>query len=428
MQVNTQSTNDSNIKLTITAFDTDLGTVKQAVLQKLAPKVKVAGFREGKVPLSLVEKNLEPSYLQSEFLDAAINYLYSQAISQEALRVVSRPKVELVKFVPYTSLEFTAEVEVIGKITLPDYKRTTVKKQVHKVTTKDIDEVLERLKQQQATFTEVDRKSKNGDKAWIDFEGTDDKGEPVKGAKGEDYPLALGSNTFIPGFEDNVIGLKKGEKKSFTITFPKDYGVAALQNKKVSFKVNIKKVEESTAEEINDAFAAKIGPFKTVAELKDDVKKQLTLEKENQANREFEDALIKEIVAKTKVKIPEALLLEQVEVLENEFKQNLSYRGQTIAEYLKETNQTEEQFRDKELKPTAEERIKAGLVLAEIAEAENIVVSPDELEIRLQLMKGQYQANEDMLKELDKPGAKSEIANRLLTEKAIHKLTSYATK
>lgn len=428
MQVNTTLTNDNNIKLTITAFDTDLGTVKQAVLQKLAPKVKVAGFREGKVPLSLVEKNLEPSYLQSEFLDAAINYLYSQAIAKEALRVVSRPKVELVKFVPYTSLEFTAEVEVIGKITLPDYKKTTLKKQVAKITNKDIDEVLERLRQQQATYAEVDRESKKGDKVWIDFEGTNTKGELVKGAKGDDYPLALGSNTFIPGFEDNVIGLKKGAEKSFTITFPKDYGVAALQSKKVTFKVNVKKVEESNIDEINDAFAAKIGPFKTVTDLKEDIKKQLAIERENQATREFEDALIKEIVVKTKVKIPEALLSEQIEALKNEFQQNLTYRGQTIADYLKETNQTEDQFTEKELKPTAVERLKAGLVLAEIAEAENIVVSPDELEIRMQIMKGQYQANADMLKELEKPSAKSEIANRLLSEKTIHKLVSYSTK
>ncbi len=425
MQVTLKSISDNITKLTISADAKDLAAMKKHVVEKLAPKVRIPGFRAGKVPLELVEKQLDPNTLQAELLDEAINHYYGDAISDKELRVVSQPKVELVKFVPYSELEFTAEVEVIGKIVVPDYKKTTAKKPEVKVTAKDVDEVLERLRTQTAEYVEVERAAKSGDRATIDFEGNDDKGAPVNGATGKDYPLALGSNTFIPGFEDAVIGLKAGDDKTFTIPFPKDYGVKALQGKKVTFAVTVKKVEETKLEELNDAFAAKVGPFKDITELKADIKKQIGIERENQANQEFENQIIKSLVAKAKINLPEALLEEQIEAVDREFKQNLTYRGETIKEYLENTQQTEQEYREKELKPAAEERLKAGLLLSEIATLEKLTVSADEIEIRMQIMKGQY-SDPQMQAELEKPEARRDIASRLLTEKTIAKLVSYA--
>lgn len=191
----------------------ELDTAKAQTLKRLAPKVKVAGFRAGKVPADLVEKNLDPNYLQTEVIDTVINNVYSDALIKEDLRPVAQPQVNLSKFVPYTELEFTADVEIIGEVKLPDYKKLAVKKESPKVVKKDIDEVLTRLQTQIAEYKEVDRVAKKGDRATIDFAGKDEKGEEVNGAKGNGYPLALGSNTFIPGFEDNVIGLKPGVEK-----------------------------------------------------------------------------------------------------------------------------------------------------------------------------------------------------------------------
>lgn len=427
MQVILKSLSETSTKLTITADAKDLAGIKQHALEKLAPRVKIPGFRAGKVPVELVEKNLDPNVLQSEVLDEAVNHFYGDAVGEKQLRVVAQPQVQLTKFVPYTELEFTAEVTTLGKVTLPDYKKPTAKKQVDKVTDKDIKEVLERLQKQTAEYTEVERAAKSGDRVNIDFEGTDSKGEAVNGAAGKDYPLSLGSNTFIPGFEDNVVGLKKGEEKTFTIPFPKDYGVKALQGKKVTFKVTANKVEEAKLEDINDAFAAKVGPFKTLDELKEDIKKQIGVERERQAQQDFEAQLIKDIVAKTKVVLPQELIDEQVEAVDREFKQNLLYRGQTMTEYLESTGQTEEDYRKKELLPAAEERLKAGLVLSEIAELEKITVTPEELEIRMQIMKGQY-TDAKMQAELEKPESRREIASRLVTEKTIAKLVGYATK
>jgi trigger factor len=425
MQVTLKSISDNVTKLTISANAADLASMKHHVVEKLAPRVSVPGFRKGKVPLEIVEKQLDPNTLQAEVLDEAINHYYGDAVAEKQLRVVSQPKVELTKFVPFTELEFTAEVEVIAKITLPDYKKITVKKPVAKVSASDVKEVLGRLQSQAADYTEVERAAKSGDRAFIDFAGKDANGEPIANADGKDYPLALGSNTFIPGFEDNVIGLKKGDTKEFTIPFPKDYGVKALQGKKVTFTVTVNKIEETKLDELNDAFAAKVGPFKTVDELKADIEKQLGVERERQAQQEFENLIIKELIGKTKVKLPEALLAEQVEIVDREFKQNLSYRGETFQEYLKNSGLSEEEYTEKELKPAAEERLKAGLVLSEIAEAEKLTVTPEELEIRMQIMKGQY-TDPQMQAELEKPEARRDIASRLLTEKTIAKLVGYA--
>jgi len=425
MQVTLKSISDNSTKLTIIADAKDLAVMKKHVVEKLAPKVKIAGFRAGKVPLELVEKQLDPNTLQAELLDEAINHYYNDAIVDKQLRVVSQPNVELVKFVPYTELEFTAEVEIIGKITVPDYKNPTAKKPTVKVTAADVKEVLSRLQLQAAEYTEVERAAKSGDRATIDFAGTSAKGEPVNGATGTDYPLALGSNTFIPGFEDNIIGLKKGDEKTFTVPFPKEYGVKALQGKKVTFAVTVKKVEETKLDEVNDAFAAKVGPFKNVSELKADIEKQIGQERENQARQDFENQIIKDLVVKSKVKVPASLLEEQVEAVDREFKQNLAYRGETFKEYLENTAQTEEEYRAKELVPAAEERLKAGLILSEIAELENLSVSADELEIRMQVMKGQY-GDPAMQAELEKPEARRDVASRLLTEKTIAKLVGYA--
>jgi len=427
MQVTTKSLSETSTKLTVNAKADDLKIIKEHVIAKLAPQVKVAGFREGKVPKELAEKHLDPAQVQSDVIDHAVNHFYFDALAQNDVKAVGQPKIEVTKFVPFTELEFTAEVEVIGNIKLPDYKSLKVVKSEPKVTSADIKEVLERLQNQLAEYKEVDRAAKSGDRVTIEFDGKDEKGQPVNGAKGKSYPLNLGSNTFIPGFEENIIGLKKGAKKSFTIPFPKDYQVKALQGKKVTFDVLAEKVEEATKQEMDDAFAAKIGPFKSVDELKADITKQLKIERENQVKREFEDAIIKALIDKSKVKLPQSLLDEQINAVDQEFRQNLTYRGQTFNEYLEMVGLSEDEYRTKELQPAAEERLKAGLVLSEIAALEHIRVTAEEVEIRIQILKGQYK-DESMQKELDKPEARRDINNRLLTEKTIAKLVGYTNK
>ncbi len=427
MQIKKESLTPTKIKLTLAADPALMDEVKRETLEHLAKDhVKIQGFRQGKAPLNLVEKNVDSSLLQSEFIERAVNRVYLEAMNQDRLRPVDQPTVNITKFVPFSDLELTAEVEVVGDITLPDYKKIKLEKPTVKVGAKDVDEVIENLRTRLAEKQEVDRPAKDGDEAVIDFKGSDAKtNEAVAGADGTDYPLVLGSNSFIPGFEDNIVGLKAGESKTFDVTFPKDYGVAALQNRKVTFEVQVKTVNEMTKPKVDDEFAAKIGPFKSLDELKGDIKKQVTAERQQQADREYESDLLEAVAKKTKAAIPETLVDEELERQIGQLKQNLMYRSQTWPEFLQSEGQTEEEYREAQ-KPIAELRVTAGLALSEIAEKENITVAPEEVEIRLQLLKGQYQ-DAAMQAEFDKPETRREIASRLLSEKTIDKLTTYAT-
>jgi len=364
--------------------------------------------------------------MQSEFLEVAMGGLYNQALNEEDLRPVANPDVDLKKFVPYTTLEFTVTVPVIGKIVLPDYKKIKLAKKPVTIEAKQVNDVIESLRTRLAERKSVERAVKDGDETTIDFKGTDEKGKPVNGAEGKDYPLQIGSDTFIPGFETNLIGMKPKETKSFNLTFRKDYGVAALQNKKVTFEVTVNKVEELVPPKLDDEFATKAGPFKTLAELKKDVKEQLTIERGREADRVYEEELLQKIAAKTTVAIPEQLVDEQIERIENEEKQNLMYRGQTWEEHLKEEGVSAEEHKEQK-RPAARDRVKIGIVLSEIAEAEKIVVTPEEFEIRLNILKGQFQ-DATAQAELEKPEVQRDILARMITEKTIQNLVDSATK
>jgi trigger factor len=423
MTTTKENVNETTIKLTIVGEKAELTKIKEHVLNEVAQnsRATIPGFRKGKVPIALLEKQLDPEIVQAEFLEHAVNDLYIKAADQEKLRVASQPKVEVKKFVPYDTLEFEAEVEVIGDIKLPDYKKVNVEKKKTSVTATDVNDVLKQLTLRASEKKEVTRPSKDGDEIVIDFKGIDAKTkDPIAGADGKEYPLTIGSNTFIPGFEPELIGLSEGEEKSFDITFPKDYGVKNLQNKKVTFTVKVHKVNGVTEPKLDDAFAKTVGPFKTLDELKADIKKQLTLEREQEAERDYENELITKIAENTKVAIPASVIDDQVERLEQEEKQNLIYRGQTWEEHLEAEGLTEEEHREKNREP-AELRVKAGLVLAEIAEKENIVIEPDELEHQVSHLKEQY-SDSQMQQQLDSPEGRRDIVSRMLSQKTISRV------
>lgn len=425
MQISITHPSDTKAKITIVASESELNVLKNEVLRHLRGQVRIQGFREGKAPLELVEKHVDPNTLQSEFLDQAINQMYYKAVNDKQLRVVNNPEVNISKFVPFTTLEFEAEVEVLGEVKLPDYKKIKKTKPEVKVTAEDVKGVIKSLQARVAEKKDVDRAAKNGDQVYIDFKGVDAKGVAVNGAEGKDVPLILGSDSFIPGFESNLIGLSAGEEKTFTLKFPKDYGVKALASKDVTFTVVVTKVQEVVEPKADDAFAAQAGPFKTLKELEDDIQKQLTIERQREADLAFHNEIVEEIGAKTKVAIPASLIDNQVQRLEQEERQNLIYRGQTWEEHLKDDGVTEEEHRAQK-RPQAESQVRAGLALAEIADQEKIEVTPEELELRMQQLRAQY-PDMQMKAELEKPEARREIASRMMTEKTIEFLAKSVT-
>jgi trigger factor len=426
MHVEKEQKTSTQSHLTITATAEDLEPIKRHVLTHFRKSVRVPGFRAGRAPLSLIEKNVDHRALSDEFLEHAVNDIYRKAVEQEKLRPIAAPRVELKKFVPYTNLEFQAEVETIGEIKLANYKTIKLPKKPVTVTTKEVNDILANLQKRMAERLEVNREAKLKDEVIIDFDGTGEDGKPINDASGKDYPLVLGSKSFIPGFEEKIVGIKKDQEKEFDITFPEDYGVVALQGKKVNFKVSVKKIQELIEPKLDDEFAKSAGPFKTLAELKADIKTQLKAEKQKEADQKYENELIQKIVEKSSIDIPEVLVDEQVERLEEEEKRNIVYRGQTWQEHLDAEGVTEAEHKERQ-KPDAQLRVKAGLILSEIADKEQITVEPDELEIRIQMLKGQYN-DPAMQAQLDNPENKQDIAARLLTEKTVLKLVEYAGK
>ena len=417
---------EASIELKITADEADLAPLRRQVLQEHRGKIKAKGFRPGKAPDEIVEKELGANHVQQDVLERAVNRLYGMAASNEKLKAFDNPEIKIESYVPYTELKFTAVVPIVPDFKLPDISKIKVPMKVDKVTDKDITEVLERLATQTAEKKEVTRAIKDGDEATIDFVGKDAKGEEISGASGEGYPITIGSKTFIPGFEEELIGLKKDEKKTFTVTFPKDYHAENMAGTKVEFSVTIKEVKELVKEKIDDAFAKKLGAFDSIKAVKADVKKQLEDEKHNEALRAHREEVIGVIVDKTKFTPPEKLVEQVAESMRQEFEQNLSQRGMTKEDYLKQQKQTKEQFESDEIMPNAKKRAKTSLVLTELAEAENIQVSKEELEKTHDAMKERYKDQPEMVKTLDAPEARRDIANQIMTEKTIDQVAEKA--
>lgn len=425
MRVIREDKGPTKIVIKVEAEAADLEPIRRHVMRHFK-NVKVPGFRAGKAPSQLIEQNVSQQALLDEFLEHALNDLYRAAVEHQKVRPIAAPNVQLKKFVPYTQLEFEAETEILGQVKLPNYKAIKLAKTKPTVTAKDIDDVIKSLQTRMAGRIAINRTAKDGDELLIDFEGKDKNGNLIDGAQGKDFPLILGSKSFIPGFEENLVGAKAGESKTFDVTFPKDYGAAGLQNKKVSFKVDVARVSELKEPKVDDELAAKTGPFKTLKELKDDIKKQLLGEKLRQADQEYQNELMRKIAEKTEIEVPESLVNDENLRLEEQEKQNLAYRGQTWQEHLNAEGIDEAEHRKRHY-PEALERVKIGLILSEIADKEGVKVSPEELEVRLQILKGQYQ-DPQMQAELDKPENQRDIQARLLTEKTLQKLTAYAVK
>jgi len=425
MHLSQEKINDTTIKLSFKASQSNLDKAKTKVISRLKKNVTVPGFRAGKAPDHLIEKNIESTVIQSEVIDEIINQLYPEAVQEKKLRIVSQPKIEVTKFVPFTVLEFSAEVEIIDDIKLPDYKKVKIAAKPVSVTAKDVTEVLNNLASRGATKESVTTAAKKDDEVNIDFAGYDIKTKKlIEGTDGKAYPLVIGSKSFIPGFEEEMIGLKANESKEFNIKFPDDYGAKHLQSKTILFKVSVNDVLAVKPAKIDDKFATTIGPFKSLAELKSDIKKQLTAERNGESQRAQENEILQAIAKKSTIAVPKSLISEEVDRMEAEEKRNIVYRGQTWQEHLKEEGLSDEEHRDKQ-RPGAELRVKTGIILGEIAEAEGIKVTEDEFQTRMQLLRGQY-SDSAMQAELDKPENQRDIMSRMLTEKTLDLLRSYS--
>ncbi len=418
----------TKIQLNISLEPNELADAKQVALLGLAKNVKVSGFRPGKVPPKIAEKHIDEGELHNAIVDGAVNKAIVETFTKQDIQPLERPQVEVKKYVPNELLEFTAEAEVLPEIKLGGYKQLKVTAKKATVAKKDIDEVIERMQQGFAEKKPVERAAKLGDEVLIDFDGKDDKGNAVAGASGKDYPLNLGSKSFIPGFEEGLVGKKTGETFDLPLTFPKDYHASQLAGSKIVFSVAVKKVQQIDLPKVDDEFAKKCGPFKNVEELRQDIKAELLARKKEEADHELKDKLVEQLVKTSTIPVPDILVSDQETSLKRDMQQNLMARGMSLEQYLTDQKLTEEQWREKELRPAAIARVQSGLALSELTKVEDIEVSKQELDERHAQMLAQYSNDANMRTQLDSPEARRDIANRVLTEKTVDRLLELNTK
>ncbi|MDB5186664.1 MAG: Trigger factor [Candidatus Saccharibacteria bacterium] len=419
---------DTKVELTITLGKEELDAAEKVALSKLAKTVKVQGFRKGKVPPSVAAKNIDPEMLSQQTLEDALSKAVAQAYLDKGIQALDRPAVEIKKFVPGQELEFTAEAEILPTVVLGDYKKLKVEKEKISVDAKEVNEIIERMRGGMGEKQPVDRAAKDGDEVKIDFVGKKDD-VAFDGGTGTDYDLTLGSNSFIPGFEEGIVGKKPGETFDLKLKFPDTYHVADLKGADVVFTTTLKEVKEIVLPELNDEFAAKVGPFKTVDDLTTDIKRELTQQKEREANEKLKDSLVKQLVEVSKVPVPEILVNDQSESIERDMTQNLMYQGLTLDQYLENKGfESKDKWLKTEVYDAAEKRVQAGLALAELSKAEKIEATSAELEEHVAMYKSQYANNPQMVAQFDQPEARRDIANRLLTEKTVERLVELNTK
>lgn len=417
MKIKSKKLSDSRVEITVTLDSEDLKVAQKKALEKLAKEIHVEGFRKGKVPTEVAAKFIPENDLNAEAIDIAVRTTVIEAFKQAEKSPLVIPSVNVTKYVPGEMAEYTAAADIVPEVKLGDYKNLGVKRPEIKVTTKDIDEVLNNLASSFAEKKVTKRAAKLTDEVIIDFVGKKD-GEAFRGGSAKDYKLVLGSNTFIPGFEDGIVGHEPGDKFDLKLTFPEDYGVKDLAGAKTVFEVLLKQVNEVTKAEINDELAKKCGPFKSLDELKSDIKKNLESQNAHRTEEKYKDDLIKALVKKSKVPAPEVLIDDQMRMIREDMNRNAAAQGMTFENYLEQNNETMEDW-EKQAREIAKERVEASLVLQNLALEQKITISDDLVAAKIAELKDVYKKSPEALKSLKDPNVKMDIKNRMIIEKTL---------
>lgn len=409
-------------KLTIEVSAEDLDKAMEKAYQKQKSRISLPGFRKGKAP----RKMIESMYGKGVFMEDAVNSLvpqeYTKALGECDLEIVSQPEINVTQMEPGKALIFTADVAVKPEVTLGDYKGVEVPKSEIAVTDEEVDAEVKKEQDKNARTVAVeDRAAANGDITTIDFEGFVD-GVAFEGGKGTDYPLTIGSHSFIDTFEDQIIGMNIGDEKEINVTFPEEYHVDDLKGKPAMFKVSVKEIKEKQLPELNDEFAQDVSDFDTIAEYKDDLKNKIADRKSREAKAKQEDEAIAKIIEDSKMDIPDAMVDTQVNRMVEDFAQRLQQQGLSVEQYFQYTGMTADKIME-EMKPEAVKRIQSRLVLEAVVKAENIETSEEDFEAELKKMAETYKMELDQIKEFMGDYEKKQIKEDLAIQKAIEVIT-----
>ena len=405
-------------KLTIEVSAEDLDKAMEKAYQKQKSRISLPGFRKGKAP----RKMIESMYGKGVFMEDAVNSLvpqeYTKALGECDLEIVSQPEINVTQMEPGKALIFTADVAVKPEVTLGDYKGVEVPKSEITVTDEEVDAEVKKEQDKNARTVAVeDRAAANGDITTIDFEGFVD-GVAFEGGKGTDYALTLGSGTFIPGFEDQLVGANTGDHVEVKVTFPEEYQAKELAGKEAVFQCDVKKIETKEVPELDDEFAKDVSEFDTLAEYKEDVKKKLTEKKEKEARTAKENAAVDKAIENAQMDIPELMTKTECRQMMDDFSRRMQQQGLSMEQYFQFTGQSMDKMME-DMKPQALKRIQTRLVLEKVAEAENIQPSEEEITEEIQKMADAYKMEADKIREAIGESGLEQMKKDMAVQKAV---------
>lgn len=403
----------SQVALTIEVGAEAFQAAVEKAYRKMRGKINMPGFRPGKAPRKLIERMYGAEVFFEEAINIAFPDAYEEAVKEKELQVVGYPAVELVGDASADGFTFKATVPVYPEVTLGEYKGLTAEKEEVKVTAADVDERLKQLSDRNTRLVSVEREAKEGDTAVIDFEGFLD-GAPFDGGKGENHSLELGSHSFVPGFEEQIVGMKAGDEKDIDITFPEDYH-ADLAGKAVVFKVKCHEVKEKEVPEMDDEFAKDVSEFDTMKELKADLKKKIAEERQKAADREFEDALMTKVAEGITADIPDAMVENQARQFVENFKMQITQQGIPYDQYAQMTGITEAKLLE-DAKEPALRQVRMDLALTAVIKAENIEASDEDVEEEFKKLAEQYGMDLEMVKKYVQA---DQVKDQVVSRKAV---------
>ncbi|MGI6094535.1 MAG: trigger factor [Lachnospiraceae bacterium] len=427
MSLQVEKLEKSMAKLTIEVSAEEFEKAMESAYHKNKGKMNIPGFRKGKAPRAMLEKMYGASIFYDDAANAVIPEAYEKAAEESGLEIVSRPEIDVVQIEKGKSFIFTAEVALKPEVTLGQYKGIEVPKMEVEVTEEEIAAELKKEQDNNSRMIVVDdRAVQDKDQITLDFDGYYE-GEPFEGGKGEDYPLIIGSNTFIPGFEEQLIGAEIGKETEIHVTFPEDYHAKDLAGKPVVFKCTVKDIKVKELPELDDEFAQEVSEFDTLAEYKESIQKKLVDKKEAEAKGKKEDAVIKAIIEGAEMEIPEPMIQTQIGQMVSDFAQRMQQQGISLDQYMSFTGIDMNQIRE-QMKPQAVERIQSRLVLEKVAELEKIEVSDEKLEVEMKMLAEGYKVDLEQFKAIVGEAGKAQMKQDMAVQEAVVLVTDAAVE
>ena len=425
MSVQVEKLEKNMAKLTVEVSAEDFKAAIKKAFNKNKNRFAIPGFRKGKAPQAMIEKMYGEGVFYEDAADEAINASYAEAMKESGLDIVSRPEVTIEKIGKDEPFVYSALVAVKPEVTLGQYKGVEVEKADASVSAEDVEAELKKVQEQNARLLTVeDRGVEDGDQTVIDFEGFVD-GKGFEGGKAEDYPLTIGSHSFIDTFEEQLIGKNIGEECEVNVTFPTEYHAADLAGKPATFKVTVKEIKVKELPELNDEFASEVSEFDTLDEYKKDVEKKLAEKKEIEANSKNEDAVVAKVVENATMEIPDKMIDAQAENMVQDMARRMQSQGLSLDMYLKYTGMTVEQMKE-QARPDAEKRIRTRLVLEAVAKAENIQISDEKVDEEVAKMAEAYKMEVEKLKSYMSESDVKQMKEDLAVQQAVDLLVAEA--